>query len=155
MISVIMSKSKCILAWFCIPFVYENFQFFCVMKSVMWYPKAVSIVQFHRLLCCCFLCLVPNRHSSTACRSIYMDTEIRGLLLVCLGTWDVTVHAKMKKKKETWKDDMQYIYNVNLCFDFYFKKKLCIVDHHACIIEKLIGYNLCAKLCLVKLHYFV
>lgn len=60
-----------------------------------------------------------------------------------------------KWKKETWKDDMQYIYNVNLCFDFYFKKKLCIVDHHACIIEKLIGYNLCAKLCLVKLHYFV
>lgn len=145
MILVIMSKSICISAWFCITFVYENSQFFCLMKSVMWYPKAVSIVQFHRLLCCCFLCLVLNRHSSTACRSIYMDTEIRGLLLVCLGIWDVTVHAK-RKKKETWKDDMQYIYNVNSCFDFY---------HHACIIEKLIGYNLCAKLCLVKLHYFV
>lgn len=35
-----------------------------------------------------------------------MDIEIRGLLLVCLGIWDVIVYVKMKKKKEIWKDDM-------------------------------------------------
>lgn len=34
-----------------------------------------------------------------------MDIEIRGLLLVCLGIWDVIVYVKMKKK-EIWKDDM-------------------------------------------------
>lgn len=36
-----------------------------------------------------------------------MDIEIRGLLLVCLGIWDVIVLVYVKmKKKEIWKDDM-------------------------------------------------
>lgn len=69
----------------------------------MWYLKVVLIVKFYRLLCCCFFCLVFNRYSSIVCRLIYMDIEIRGLLLVCLGIWDVIVYVKMKKKKRNLK----------------------------------------------------